>query len=80
MCEWADMAKGGCLIGYGPSRVALRKRMADQIAKVFNGVAPGDIPIELPSVFEFAINLTIAKSLDLTVPQALVTRADEVIE
>ena len=80
VCEWADMAKGGCLIGYGPSRVALRKRMADQIAKVFNGVAPGEIPIERPSVFEFAINLTIAKSLDLTVPPALVTRADEVIE
>ncbi len=80
VCEWADMAHGGCLIGYGPSRIALRKRMADQIAKVFRGVAPGDIPIERPSVFEFAVNLTIAKSLDLTVPPSLLTRADEVIE
>ena len=62
------------------SRVALRKRMAGQIAQIFRGVAPGDIPIERPTVFEFAINLTIAKSLELIVPSALLTRADEVIE
>ena len=80
VCEWADMAHGGCLIGYGPSRIALRKRMADQIAQIFRGAAPGDIPIERPTVFEFALNLKIAKSLDLIVPPALLTRADEVIE
>jgi putative tryptophan/tyrosine transport system substrate-binding protein len=80
VCEWAEMAHAGCLIGYGPSRIALRKRMADQIAQIFRGVAPGDIPIERPTVFEFALNLTIAKSLDLIVPSALLTRADEVIE
>jgi putative ABC transport system substrate-binding protein len=80
VCEWAEMARAGCLIGYGPSRIALRKRMADQIAQIFRGVAPGDIPIERPTVFEFALNLTIAKSLDLSVPSALLTSADEVIE
>jgi ABC-type uncharacterized transport system substrate-binding protein len=80
VCEWADMAQEGCLIGYGPSRIALRKRMADQIAQIFRGVAPGDIPIERPTVFEFALNLVVAKSLDLSVPPALLTRADEVIE
>ena len=80
VCEWADMAKAGCLIGYGPSRIALRKRMADQIAQIFRGVAPGDIPIERPSVFEFALNLKIANSLGLTVPPTLLARADELIE
>jgi ABC-type uncharacterized transport system substrate-binding protein len=80
VCEWAEMAHAGCLIGYGPDRAALRKRMADQIAQIFRGVAPGDIPIERPTVFEFALNLTVAKSLDLIVPPALLTRADEVIE
>jgi putative ABC transport system substrate-binding protein len=80
VCEWADMAHQGCLIGYGPSRIALRKRLADQIAQIFRGVAPGDIPIERPTVFEFALNLKIAKSLDLIVPPALLTRADDVIE
>ena len=80
VCEWADMAHAGCLIGYGPSRIALRKRMADQIAQIFRGVPPGDIPIERPAVFEFALNLIIAKSLDLIVPLTLIARADEVIE
>ena len=80
MCEWAEMAHAGCLIGYGPSRIALRKRMADQIAQIFRGVAPGDIPIEQPTVFEFTLNLRIAKSLDIIVPSTVLTRADEVIE
>ena len=80
VCEWADMARAGCLIGYGPSRIALRKRMADQIAKIFRGVAPGDIPIERPTVFEFAVNQKIAKSLDLSIPSAVLTSANEVIE
>jgi putative ABC transport system substrate-binding protein len=80
VCEWAEMAHEGCLIGYGPSRTALRKRMADQIAQIFRGVAPADIPIEQPTAFEFGLNLRIAKSLDLAVPSAVLTRADQVIE
>jgi len=80
VCEWAEMAHAGCLIGYGPSRIALRKRMADQIAQIFRGVPPGDIPIEQPTAFEFSLNLKIAKSLDLIVPSVVLTRADEVIE
>jgi putative tryptophan/tyrosine transport system substrate-binding protein len=80
VCEWAEMAHVGCLIGYGPSRIALRKRMADQIAQIFRGVAAGDIPIERPTVFEFAVNQKIAKSLDISIPSAVLTRADEVIE
>ena len=51
VCEWADMAHTGCLIGYGPNRTALRKRMATQISLIFGGVAAGDIPIEQPTVF-----------------------------
>jgi putative ABC transport system substrate-binding protein len=80
VCEWAAMAREGCLIGYGPSRIELRKRMADQIAQIFRGVAPGDIPIERPTAFEFSLNLKIAKSLDLIIPPSLLARADEVIE
>ena len=80
VCEWADMARDGCLIGYGPSRIALRKRLADLVAKIFRGDAPGDLPIEQPTVFELAVNQKIAKSLDLSIPLAVLTRADEVIE
>jgi putative ABC transport system substrate-binding protein len=80
VCEWAEMAHAGCMIGYGPSRTALRKRMADQLAKVFRGTAPGDLPIEQPIVFEFSVNQKIAKSLDVSIPSAVMARADEVIE
>ena len=80
VCEWANMAHAGCLIGYGANFTAVRKRMADQIAQIFRGVAPGDIPIERPTAFEFALNLRIAKTLDLILPSAVLTRADEVIE
>jgi putative ABC transport system substrate-binding protein len=80
VCEWAEMAQAGCLIGYGPNRTVLRKRMADQIARIFQGAKLGDIPIEQPTVFEFALNLKVANSLALMVPSALQTSADEVIE
>ena len=80
VCEWAEMAHEGCLIGYGPNRVALRKRIAAQIALIFSGTAPGDIAIELPTVFEFAVNQKIAKLLDVNIPFAVLTQADEVIE
>jgi putative ABC transport system substrate-binding protein len=80
VCEWADMARDGCLIGYGPSRTALRLRIADQIARIFRGAAPGDLPIEQPTLFEFAVNLKVAKALGIELPAAILARADEVIE
>lgn len=80
VCEWAEMAQTGCLMGYGPNRAALRKRMAHQIALIFGGAAPGDVAIERPTVFEFAVNQKVAKSLGLTIPFAVLAQADEVIE
>ena len=80
VCEWADMAHAGCLLGHGPNRTALRRRMADQIAQIFRGGAPENIPIELPTVFEFAINLKVAKSLQLNIPPSVLVRSDDVIE
>jgi len=80
MCEWAEMARDGCLIGYGPDRSELRRRMADQVARIFRGTAPGEIPIEEPQRFEFAVNLKVARALGLEMPPAILGRADEVIE
>jgi putative ABC transport system substrate-binding protein len=80
VCEWADMAQSGCLLGYGPSRLELRRRLAHQVARIFRGAAPGDVPIEQPTKFEMAINLKTAKALGITVPQSVLARSDEVIE
>jgi putative ABC transport system substrate-binding protein len=54
--------------------------MADQLARIFRGVPPGDLPIEQPIVFEFAVNQKIAKLLDVSIPSAVLIRADDVIE
>jgi putative tryptophan/tyrosine transport system substrate-binding protein len=80
VCEWAEMARVGCLIGYGPVRVELRRRMAHQIAAVLRGEPVGKIPIELPVRFDFAVNQQIAKALGLTIPEGVLLQASEVIE
>ena len=48
--------------------------------KILRGVKPGDLPVEQASKFDLVINLTVAKSLGLTIPTLFLLRADEVIE
>jgi putative ABC transport system substrate-binding protein len=79
-CEWADMARTGCLIGFGPNRADLRRRMAHYVARIFTGTDPAELPIEGPTLFELAINLRTARALGIEVPADLLARADEVIE
>jgi len=68
------------MLGYGANRPAMFRSAAQQIARIFRGTAPGELPIERPTIFDFAINLKTAKALGLTIPQAILLRADEVIE
>ncbi len=80
ICEWADMVEMGCLMGYGPSRAELRRRLAHYVANIFRGTPPGDLPAETPTHFELAINLKVARILGVTIPTDLQARADYVVE
>jgi putative tryptophan/tyrosine transport system substrate-binding protein len=80
VCEWSHMAAQGCLFGYGPNQTELRRRTADYLVRIFRGSAPGDLPIEGPTPFQFAVNLRTAKHLGVELATGLLLRADEVIE
>jgi ABC transporter substrate binding protein len=67
-------------MGYALDLSELFRRMADDVHKILKGAKPGDIPIYQATKFELLINLKTAKAFSLTLPPALIARADEVIE
>jgi putative ABC transport system substrate-binding protein len=75
--EWAE--EGG-LMCYG---VPLREwygRAASYVDKILRGAKPADLPMDQPTLFELVFNLKTAKAIGVTIPPALISRADEVIE
>jgi putative tryptophan/tyrosine transport system substrate-binding protein len=78
--EIAEIAEEGGFGAYGPRRSALYETMAQQVVKLFRGTKVANIPIEQPTKFELVINLKTAKAMGVTVPEALLVRADKVIE
>ena len=76
----SSFVEAGGLMSYGPSLPEIYRRTAEIIAKILKGARPGDIPVEQPTKFEFAVNLKTAKALGLTIQPALLLRADVVIE
>ena len=78
---WAEEAEEGGFLTYGPSvQQIFRELVAQQLVKLLRGTKPADIPVEQPTKFELVINLKTAKAMGVTVPPALLVRADKVIE
>ena len=75
--EWVE---DGGLVSYATSLNEQWRRAARYVDKVLKGAKPADLPVEQPSKFELVINLKTAKALGLTIPQALLVRADEIIQ
>jgi putative ABC transport system substrate-binding protein len=77
---WREYVEAGGLVAYATDFSEMGRRMADDVHEILNGANPGDIPIFLPTKFDLVINLKAARALGLTIPPALLGRADEVIE
>jgi ABC-type uncharacterized transport system substrate-binding protein len=80
MHAFRESVEAGGLISYGPNFPELWRRSAEYIDKILRGAKPADIPVEQPTKFDLVINLKTAKALGLSVPPALLARADDVIE
>jgi putative ABC transport system substrate-binding protein len=79
--QFPEQADEGGFIGYGPNIIQISREITSRLlAKVLRGTKIADIPVEQPTKFELVINLKTAKAMGVTVPEALLVRADKVIE
>jgi putative ABC transport system substrate-binding protein len=77
---FAGYATAGGLMAYAPSVPEAFRRAALYVDKILKGANPGELPIEQPTKFELVVNMKTAKALNLTIPQSVLLRADEVIQ
>jgi putative tryptophan/tyrosine transport system substrate-binding protein len=76
----STMVEDGGLMAYGANIPAIFRRSAAYVDKILKGAKPSELPVELPTQFEFAINLKTAKTIGLTISPTILTRADKVVE
>jgi ABC-type uncharacterized transport system substrate-binding protein len=78
--NYSQFAVLGGLLTYGTTERDLYTRASSFVKRILDGAAPGELPVEQPTKIALVINLKTAKALDLSLPSALISRADEVIE
>jgi putative ABC transport system substrate-binding protein len=73
------VAAGG-LMAYGPDVFDLFRRAAAYVDRIFKGARPANLPVEQPTKFELAVNISVARTLGVTLPAAILARADVVVQ
>jgi putative ABC transport system substrate-binding protein len=79
VAHFREFVDAGSLMSYGPNLVVQWRRAAVFVDKILRGAKPAELPVEQPTQFELVLNLKTAKALGLTLPPALLQRADDVI-
>lgn len=80
MCEFADQVDRGCMASYGPRTSEFIESSAYLVDRILKGAKPGDLPVEQMTRYELVVNQWAARALGITIPPAVLLRADRVVE
>jgi putative ABC transport system substrate-binding protein len=80
MYEWPESVEEGGLMSYAPRITLCFRHVAVQVAKILRGAKPADLPVEQPSLFTLALNAGTARTIGLQIPEAMLLRADLVVD